>query len=156
MKKRKPKIHIVKRENFPAKAKGFKNLKGYQDEEHVYILKGTKDAEAIKHHEIYHYKKQHPGHPKAASKYIRQELEADMYAKQKIGMRKHIKPQIIAVTNDVVADYKLPPSVAIKKMAQQIKRKDIPKTWKQDFNHIMKTQVYKGRKMPKDIKIKEI
>ncbi len=149
----KPKIHIVPLSKFPQKAQKFKNLKGYQTKDHVYILKGVPDAEAIKYHETYHFIKKHPDHPKSPKQYMRHELEADIYANKKTGQHKHIKPQMKAVMNDVIADYKLPASKVVRMMASEVRKKDIPKTYKRDFNHLMRTQTYKGRKLPKDVRV---
>lgn len=152
--KRKLHIHIVPRNKFPAKASGIKNLHGYQDKDHVYILKGDRDAEATKHHEIYHFKKNHPEKPRKPSHYIRQEIEANAYAMKKTGMKKHIKPELIAVANDVHHDYKMPVSRVLRTMSSEIRKKNVPKSYKQDFNAVA-SKTYKGRRLPKGLKVKE-
>ena len=152
--RRKLHIHIVSRNKFPAKASGFKNLYGYQDKNHVYIVKGDKDAEAIKHHEIYHFKKKHPEKPRKPKDYIRQEIEANTYAMKKTGLNRHIKPELIAVVNDVHDDYKIPVSRVLRTMSSEIRKKGVPKTYKCDFNKVAE-KAYKGRRFPKGLKVKE-
>jgi len=150
--KSKPRVHRVLRKNFPKSVEHEKNLHGYQTGEHIYVVKGEDNEDALQH-EIYHYLKQHPDHPRKASDYIKQELDADIYALEKTGKRAHNKPHMIAVANDVNREYKMPMGKVLRVMSVEVKKKHIPKNWKKDFNHIAK-RAYGGRKLPKDVGIK--
>jgi hypothetical protein len=148
---RKPIIHRVARENFPESVKNEKNLYGFQTGDHIYVVKG-KSGEDDLQHEIYHFVKKHPDHPRKASDYIKQELDADIYALEKTGQRVHNKPHMIAVANDVNREYKMPMSKVLRIMSVEVKKPHIPKNWKKDFNHIAK-RAYGGRKLPKGVGI---
>jgi hypothetical protein len=155
MLKRKPIIHIVQRKDFPVGTKGDKNLEGYQRGDHVYVLKGRKNTQAIKHHEIYHHQHHHVPRPKNPRTFIRQELEADMYAREKTGLHNHVKGQLRGVGNQVNEIYKTPMSRVVRMMSTELRKKDIPRTWKKDWNHIVKKDAYRGRTPPKGLIIKQ-
>jgi hypothetical protein len=148
----KPIIHRVDRDKFPDSTKDIKNLHGFQRKGHIYVLRG-KDNDDVLYHEIYHYIKNHSVHPKNPNVYIRQELDADLYSMEKTGKRQHIKPELRAVGNDVSRDYQLPMSKVIRMVSSELRKKDIPRTWKKDWNHVLKKDIYKGKKFPKGVGI---
>jgi hypothetical protein len=152
--KGKPIIHSVLRKNFPKSVEHEKNLYGYQTGDHIYVVKGKSKDDDLQH-EVFHYQEQHPDHPRKASDYIRQELDADIYALEKTGKRVHNKPHMIAVANDVHREYNMPMSKVLRVMSVEVKKKHIPKNWKKDFNHIAK-RAYGGRKLPKGVGIQII
>lgn len=153
-KRKKPIVHVVGIDKFPKEAQELKYLGGYQKGRHIYIRKGGRNEDSHKHHEIYHYMKNHAGHPRSPNRYIRDELEADMYALKKTGKPKHIMPQINAIMTDVHDDYKISGKKTIRVMSEEMRKRDVPKAWKGDFNHIVSKylrDMYKNRKIPKDI-----
>ena len=150
---RKPIVHVVSQSKFPKHARGIKGLQGCQVGRHVYVREGIKDAEAVKHHEIYHVKKRHPLNPRKASDYINQEIEANLYARDKTGQHRHIKHRIIGIANVVSEDYKMPIKKTVRMVAKEMKRNKVPKEWKDDFNHVVRKQLYKGKKLPKDVQL---
>jgi len=135
----KPIIHIVSREEFPVR--NSKNAYGVKIGNDIYIRKDSKDIEAIKQHELYHYRHKHTGRPtRGVNAYIKNELNADLYARKITGQRQHIKPQLIAIANMVQEKYDLNMSVVLQKMNVQLNQKKIPKEWRQDFKEILERQ----------------
>jgi hypothetical protein len=151
--KRKPIVHVVSQDKFPKHARKIKGLQGCQVGQHVYIRKEARDAEAIKHHELYHVKKCHPLNPRKANDYISQEIEANLYAREKTGQHKHIKYRIIGIATSASEDYKMPIKKTVRMVAKEMKRNNVPREWKDDFNHVVKTQLYKGKRLPKDVQL---
>ena len=103
----------------------------------ILIRKGS--PEQIKLHEEYHLIAKHPTKPKDPKDYYNQELDADLYAYNKTGTPKHIKQHQMAVFNDLYREYHLAPSKVLRIMESVNKsRKDIPKTWQDDFGYVRK------------------
>ncbi len=151
--KSKPKIHIVSQSKFPKYARKIKGLQGCQYGNQIYVRKDARDVEAIKQHELYHIKKRHPLNPRKASDYIDQELDANLYAKNKTGLHKHIKHRIVGIATSVRDDYKMPIRKTVRLVAKEMRRKDVPREWKDDFNHVVGKQLYKGKRLPKDLRL---
>ena len=152
MQKRKPIIHRVQHKNLPREVRHIKGLAGYQKKDDIWLVKGKSD-DLDYHHEVYHHKKNHPAKPRNPRKTIRQELEATMYAQEKTGRHKRINLELKGMSNDLGEVYNLPPSKVIRIVASEVRKKDIPKSFKRNFNIIAK-QAYQGRKLPKDVRIK--
>lgn len=115
-----------------------------------------KDSDFTKHHEVAHYIKRHSGTPRKPEQYVKDELEANLYAKEKTGKGTHIKHRLVGIVNSIANDYDLPLCEALAVTAKQLRGKNIPVAWKRDFNQVVKKQVYPKRKVPKYVTIKEI
>jgi hypothetical protein len=154
MPRRKPIVHRVKHKNLPKGVRHLKGVVGCQIGEHIYLDK-DKSSDSDLHHEIYHYKKNHPSKPRTPRKLVRGELEASIYASEKSGRHPNMKKELRGITNELGDVYQLPVGKALRVVSSEVRKKDIPKTWKRDFNTIA-SQAYKGRKLPKDVRVKEL
>ena len=79
------------------------------------------------------------------------QTEADMYAREKTGLHNHVKGQLRGVGNQVNEIYKTPMSRVVRMMSSELRKKDIPRTWQKDWNHVLKKDAYRGRKPPKGL-----
>jgi len=84
-------------------------------------------------HEIYHAKARHTK-PRNPRTFVRQEIDADKYAYENTGQPKHLERHCRGLFLGLRDDYDIPPLQRLTIMRQEIMpRKDIPKTWKDDF-----------------------
>ena len=90
-------------------------------------------------HEEGHYVLGHnlKGNPKTPSVYARQEIDASVYAYNKVGQPKRMKPKIRAIYNDLTHyEYKESPKKAKSEMDKIMNRREVPTSFKKDWDGI--------------------
>ncbi len=70
------------------------------DKKTIYIIKDA--SKGTLEHEKYHILQKHPNKPKKPVDYLRQELEAELYAYNKIGYPRQIKGRLVGWANDIL------------------------------------------------------
>lgn len=141
MKKRKI-IYVDSFRDIPDyKQKGIDSgLVGYHDPktDKIYMVKG-KGGKSDVLHETYHSIKKHPEKPRSPTRFIENEIEADLYAYRKSRQPVHIKRTLAGLYWILTGEYTLKHKKALSIITNIMKRKDIPKTWKQDWLDILRS-----------------
>jgi len=99
----------------------------------------TRKADIV--HEEGHYVLGHNLHklPKTPQSYVREELDANLYAYKKTKHPQHIKGNLRALANDVYHyEYRETPKATIKIMDNAMSRKGMPTAWKNDWRGVKK------------------
>lgn len=134
------KVHEVKSyKDFPTDEDGtpqasYVKAVAYPSTREIFVVKG-KTTEASKQHEIGHVVLRHgDGYPRNPEMYVKQELDATLYAYKKIGEPKHIRGRLRGWFNEVYArHYKIPHHQAWRIIENQLRRSNVPSEWQQDF-----------------------
>lgn len=90
-------------------------------------------------HEKYHIIKKHPNNPRSSSDYLKQEIDAELYAYKNTGYPKRIKSRLIGWANDIMwRRYRNSTGNTIKVFNSVINKNRIPKQWLDDWVEVKK------------------
>jgi len=104
----------------------------------IYTIKG-KTTEAERMHEIGHIVKGHSDRePYKAENFVREEIEAHLYAYQRLGKPKSILLKLRAIFNDLTHNYRISPPKAKALLRRNIMQPNVPKQWKLDYYKLEK------------------
>jgi hypothetical protein len=109
------------------------HLVGLADRGTTYLIKG-KATKWTGLHEEYHHIKKHPSKERTPESFALHELQATIYAYNKIGQPKHIIGQLRAIYNDLrfnIYDCNKAESFSI--LSKTLKQVNAPSSWKEDF-----------------------
>jgi hypothetical protein len=128
--KRVPVIHMVGRTKMPVKAAGYHK----PNTNEIYIDKKQYD-ERIKHHELYHHRKNHPDKPRDAKTCIDNEIEAELYAQNKTRIR-GTRGWYSGLLDSLYEDYKIDHGTAIVMIGERLRRHKVPDAWWRDYRKV--------------------
>ena len=114
-------------------------LKGYQDPKTgiIYTIKGVTTTAELEH-EKYHRIRRHPNKPRSSSRFVSNEIEAYLYAYERLKRPRHLLMKLRAIFYDLVWDvYSLKPSSALNIIREELSGDDIPPGWKKDYSKLV-------------------
>lgn len=134
------KVHQVKSfKSFPKDEDGTpqdRSVKAvaYPSKREIYVVKG-KTSESDKQHEIGHVVHRDANDwPYKSEIFVRDELEASLYAYKKTGAPKHMLSRLRAIFNDLYRNhYKISAREALSTIGKELRRLPVPKSWLNDY-----------------------
>lgn len=104
----------------------------------IYVT--SKTSKHSLEHEKGHYALGHNvlNYPAQARHYVREEIDANLYAYEKTGQPKGIITRLYGIFSEVKHNYKIPTDLIVSYIREQIIRKEIPPKWKSDFITFMR------------------
>lgn len=105
----------------------------------IYAIKGRTKIEDLEH-EYGHVALGHgPRNPRSPNQYVREELEAELYAYQRVGRPKHIAGYLRRLLYDICEhEYKVSRRRGIKILEKELLALPLPDEWEEDFYKVKK------------------
>lgn len=99
------------------------------------ILVTSKTPRSSIEHERGHYALGHSttSYPLRAKSYIREEIQASLYAYNKVGNPRAIYHRLLGIFKDAIKTYKIQPRQALEYIKFYIRQDNIPLQWKRDY-----------------------
>jgi len=99
----------------------------------IYITSKT-PSHSIEH-EKGHYALGHDisGYPTQARTYIKEEIEANLYAYKRTGQPKGLYQRLLGIFVEVRDNYNVKPEYILDYMKEYLKKYDVPDQWKKDY-----------------------
>lgn len=111
-------------------------LVGLNGEKAIYLVRG-KATEATALHEQYHQMKKHPAKERDPKAYVLHELQAQMYAYNKLHQPTHIQSHLRAIYRDINSDmYSLSGVKALSCILSALRAVKAPPAWFKDYEKL--------------------
>jgi len=112
------------------------HLVGLSDRGITYLIRG-KATKSTELHEEYHHIKKHPGKERNPKDFALHELQASMYAYNKVKQPAHILGQLRAIYNDLTINiYKCNKTDALSAICSALKQIKAPNSWVEDYKKL--------------------
>jgi len=113
-------------------------LRGLNANDAIYLIKG-KAGKSAALHEQYHNYKRHPAKERDPRMYVLHEMEANMYAFQKMRQPLHIREHLLAIFIDVhLSTYKETTAKTLRYILSALKQVKAPPSWFEDYGRLEK------------------